>query len=66
MQINKELHGAQEFAKSLDIELKVRKFCLFVAFLGQFWVVLMHINKELHGAQEFAKSLDIEFNPNEL
>ena len=23
MQINKELHGAQEFAKSLDIELKV-------------------------------------------
>ena len=34
MQINKELHGAQEFAKSLDIELKVRKFWLFCGFLG--------------------------------
>ena len=47
MQINKELHGAQEFAKSLDIELKVRKFWLFCGFFG---VVLMHINKEFHGA----------------
>ena len=34
MQINKELHGAQEFAKSLDIELMVRKFWLFWGFLG--------------------------------
>ena len=25
MQVNKELHGAQEFAKSLEIDLKVRK-----------------------------------------
>ena len=44
MQINKELHGAQEFAKSLDIELKVRKFWLFWGFFGSlgglFWVVL--------------------------
>ena len=37
MQINKELHGAQEFAKSLDIELKVRKFWGFLwLFLGRF------------------------------
>ena len=25
MQVNKELHGAQEFAKNLDIDLKVNK-----------------------------------------
>ena len=25
MQVNKELHGAQEFAKNLDIDLKVKK-----------------------------------------
>ena len=28
MQVNKELHGAQEFAKSLEIDLKVRKIHL--------------------------------------
>ena len=41
MQINKELHGAQEFAKSLDIKLKVRKVWLFGGF---FWVVLGSFN----------------------
>ena len=48
MQINKELHGAQEFAKSLDIELKVRKFWVFLwLFLGRFgyfWVLLDSFN----------------------
>ena len=29
MQVNKELHGAQEFAKNLDIDLKVKKLFTF-------------------------------------
>ena len=38
MQVNKELHGAQEFAKNLDIDLKVNKKnrvflrCIFTTF----------------------------------
>ena len=30
MQINKELHGAQEFAKNLEIDLKVKLIVLIV------------------------------------
>ena len=30
MQVNKELHGAQEFAKNLDIDLKVKKIIYFL------------------------------------
>ena len=37
MQINKELHGAQEFAKNLKIDLKVKLIILIVKnlFIGE-------------------------------
>ena len=37
MQINKELHGAQEFAKNLEIDLKVKLIVLIVKdlFIGE-------------------------------
>ena len=36
MQVNKELHGAQEFAKNLDIDLKVKKQRFFTLHFHDF------------------------------
>ena len=37
MQVNKELHGAQEFAKNLDIDLKVKKTEFFTLHFHDFF-----------------------------
>ena len=48
MQVNKELHGAQEFAKNLDIDLKVNKNRVFyVAFSRLFFFLKILILREI-------------------
>ena len=62
MQVNKELHGAQEFAKNLDIDLKVKKNrvflrCIFTTFFFIKSFYLAKVNKVLVSQQVLVKIL---------